>query len=81
MGKMLKRTYGVSPLLALEQHCVTLEKVELVHLLLADGHHRVVVIERLLNDQAVGCRLPVEDRCGQVLSVEKTLGEEVGCIG
>mmetsp|Transcript_34194 Transcript_34194/g.79892 ORF Transcript_34194/g.79892 Transcript_34194/m.79892 type:complete len:235 (+) Transcript_34194:493-1197(+) len=53
----------VLALLALQQHVVASEEIQLLHLRLREGDHGVVIVERLLHDQAVwrtlllGCRL------------------------
>ncbi len=48
--------HGLAALLALEQHRVAAEQLQLLHLGQAHGHHRVVVVGRLVHDQAVGAR-------------------------
>ena len=52
----------------LEQDRVAPEKLQLVHLLLTEGHDGVVVVDRLLDHEAVGLRLRVEDGCRQLLA-------------
>mmetsp|Transcript_72452 Transcript_72452/g.156661 ORF Transcript_72452/g.156661 Transcript_72452/m.156661 type:complete len:454 (+) Transcript_72452:1318-2679(+) len=44
---------GVLALLALDEHVVAAEEVQLLHLGLREGDDRVVIVERLLHDQAV----------------------------
>lgn len=46
--------HSVLALLSLDQHVITTEEIQFLHLGLRKRDHRIVVIERLLNDQAVG---------------------------
>lgn len=52
----------------LKQDGVTPEELELVHLLLTEGHDRVVVVDGLFDHEAVGLRLRVEDGRCQLLA-------------
>mmetsp|Transcript_62640 Transcript_62640/g.175079 ORF Transcript_62640/g.175079 Transcript_62640/m.175079 type:complete len:229 (+) Transcript_62640:1885-2571(+) len=56
--------HRVLALLALDEHVVAAEEVELLHLGLRQRDHRVVIVERLLDDEAVGRPLLLRDRGG-----------------
>lgn len=60
--------YRILALLALQKHSVALEQIELVHLFLADGYHRVVIVHGLLHKQAVRRRLALEDGRRQIIA-------------
>ena len=54
-------------LLALEQDGVATEQLQLVHLLLRQSHNGVVIVDGLLDDEAVGALLALQDGSGQVI--------------
>mmetsp|Transcript_28920 Transcript_28920/g.62296 ORF Transcript_28920/g.62296 Transcript_28920/m.62296 type:complete len:224 (-) Transcript_28920:66-737(-) len=54
---------GVPALLALQQHSVTAEKLQLLHLRGAQADHRVVVVGCIVHDQAIGSLFLVHNGC------------------
>ena len=52
----------------LEEDRVATEELQLVHLLLTEGHDRVVIVDRFFDHEAVGLRLRVEDGRRQLLA-------------
>ena len=58
--------------LHLEKDGVTAEQLELVHLGHGEGHHGVVIVDRVLDNQTVGPLLLVQDGGGELISEEET---------
>ena len=64
---------GLLALLALQQDSVASKQTQLVHLGLREGDHRVVVVDRLFDDQSVRPGLLVQDGGGQPLVALRVL--------
>ena len=52
---------------------VSPEELELIHLSEGESHHRIVIIDSVLHDQAVRLGLLVQDGAGQLISGNKEI--------
>lgn len=64
--------------LSLEEDSVSTEQLKLVHLVLGEGNHRVVIIDSFLHHQTVGFRLGAKNGCRQIISINR--GEEEAIV-
>lgn len=60
-------TDGLLPPLALEQHRITSEELQLVHLVLGERDDGVVIVDGFLDQETVGLVLASKDRSRQIV--------------
>ena len=57
--------------LHLEEDSVAAEQLKLVHLGHGERHHRVVIVDCVLDNQTIGSLLLVEDRSSKLISEDR----------